>query len=128
VDLVIEVNSITDLETGEILSMPYSTTEIQEEEISLSRAVTLTHYAGAKYPSAEVGQEREKVLQFKVAFADLAQASRLEALIGRHVAIKAKNNELVTGVLGELRKLSSTFWVDYAGELAQADDPEEVAL
>ena len=128
VDLVIEVNSITDLETGEILSMPYSTTEIQEEEISLSRAVTLTHYAGADYPSAEIGRSRSKTMQFEAAFADLSQARRLEALIGRHVALKTKNAEIVTGILGELNKRSSAFWVDYTGELAQADDPEEVAL
>lgn len=128
VDLVIEVNSITDLETGEILSMPYSTTEIQEEKINLSRAVTLTHYAGAAYPAAEIGPEREKVLQFEAAFTDLAQGRRLEALIGRHVALKTKNTEIVTGILGELNKLSSVFWVDYTGELSQADDREEVAL
>lgn len=128
VDLTVEVNSITDLDTGKMLELPYSTTQIREEQITISREVTMTHFAGAAYPSAEIGEGRDRAISFEAAFRDLSQARALEALVGRLVCLKAKNNESVTGVLPGLSKASSEFWVAYTGELTQSDDAEEVEL
>lgn len=128
VDLTVEVNSITDLATGKTLKLPYSTTQIREEQITISREVTFTHFAGAAYPSAEIGEGRDRGMSFEAAFRDLSQARELEALVGRLVCLKAKNNESVTGVLPSLAKVSSEFWVDYTGEVTQIDDAEEVEL
>lgn len=128
VTLTVETASITDLETGEILPLPYSTTQIREEKINLSRQVELTHFGGAAYPSAEIGAERDKVMSFEAAFSDLVQAARLEALVGCLVCLKAKNNEMVIGVLPALEKTSSVFWIDYRAEITQVEETEGVEL
>ncbi len=128
VTLTVEINSVTDLLTGERLDMPYSTTQIQEEQITISHAVELTHFAGAAYPIAEVGEARDRAVEFEAAFLHQTEGKRLEALVGRLVCLKSKNNESVVGVLRQLKKTSSVFWIDYVGEVSQVDDREEVEL
>ena len=121
-------NSITDLDTGDVLELPYSITQIREEQISFAHEVSVTHVSGAAYPFAEIAQWKDKSLQFEAAFDVLENAKRLEAMVGHLVCIKAKNNESVIGVLPSLRKTSSAFWVDYTGTIEQIDRTEEVEL
>lgn len=126
--LEVEVNSITDMETGERLDMPYSTTQIQEERIRLERSMTLSHFTGADWPTAEISRYRDKSTSFEAAFRDLGEAARLEALLGRLVCLKTKNGESVTGVIAALQKVSSAFWVDYTAQVFRTEHREEVAL
>ena len=128
VTLTVEVNSLTDVETGERLDMPYSTTQIQEERIRLERSMTLSHFTGADWPTAEISRYRDKSTSFEAAFRDLGEAARLEALLGRLVCLKTKNGESVTGVIAALQKVSSAFWVDYTAQVFRTEHREEVAL
>ena len=123
-----DYNTLTDLETGECLQMPYSTTQIQEERVSLERSVSMAHFTGADYPSAELTRYRDKSTSFEAAFRDLAQAARLEALLGRLVCLKGKNGESCAGIISALQKVSSAFWVDYTATISQVDVSEEVEL
>ena len=128
VTLTVDVNSITDLETGERLDLPYSTMQIQDERIRLERTVAVTHFTGADWPSAEISRYRDKSAYFEAAFRDLAQAARLEALLGRLVCLKAKNGESCTGIISALQKTSSAFWVDYTATVIRLETGEEAAL
>lgn len=128
VTLTVDCNTLTDLETGECLQMPYSTTQIQEERVSLERSVSMAHFTGADYPSAELTRYRDKSTSFEAAFRDLAQAARLEALLGRLVCLKSKNGESCTGIIPALQKVSSAFWVDYTATISKVDVSEEVEL
>lgn len=126
--LEVEVNSLTDMETGERLDMPYSTTQIQEERIRLERSMTLSHFTGADWPTAEISRYRDKSTSFEAAFRDLGEAARLEALLGRLVCLKSKNGESCTGIISALQKVSSAFWVDYTAQVFRTEHREEVAL
>lgn len=128
VRLEVETASITDLETGERLELPYSVEQLREEQITVSRDATVTHFAGAVWPSAEVSIYRDRVMAFEAAFADIRQGKRLEAMEGHLVVLKARNEQMVVGILPQLEIRSNEYWIDYQGEIRQLDDREEVAL
>ena len=128
VTLTVETNSITDLDTGDTLPLRYSTAQIQEEQIERSRELTLTHLGASAWPTAELGKSLDKSIALEAAFSSLADARRLEAMVGHLVCVKCKNDEIVVGVLPGYSKISSAFWVDYNIEIRQTDDEEAVEL
>lgn len=128
VDLKMESNAITDLDTGETLSLRYSTADIQEEQIKRTREIALTHLGASPWPTAEIGKSQDKIITLEAAFSDLAEARKLDAMLGHLVCVKCKNDEIVVGVLPGYNKVSSAFWVNYQIEVHQTDDDEEVEL
>lgn len=126
--LEISVNSITDLETGDTLELPYSTSQIREERIDISHEVSTIHVSGADYPVAEVSKWKDKSLDLEAAFTEVGNCKRLEAMLGHLVCVKAKNEESCVGILPSLRKMSSAFWVMYSLSITQVKHFEEVEL
>ena len=126
--LEVDANSIADIDSGDVLELPFSITQIREEQIRFDRRVETFHVSGAEYPFSEISPWRDKSITFEAAFDKLENAKRLEAMVGHLVCVKAKNEESVVGVLPSLRKTSSAFWISYTATVEQIDRTEVVEL
>lgn len=111
------------LSGGPWRKLRWSDRENRELTLTRSREVRWTHYAGAKYPEADVGEAEDLVGSFDAAW--LAQnredADAFEALIGEEVVVKTPRGVVVVGVLAGYDRRDPRFYKSYSFEVRQDD-------
>lgn len=101
---------------GDWLALPYTTTDIREVSVSLSKSVTYQQFLGAPLPVGVVGEALSKSVQLSCAFPYRLQAdaAKLEALIGQLVCVKDPRGRRYLGILGSMSHVSSRFYLSYS--------------
>lgn len=78
------------------------------------RQHSLRHVSGAAWPVLELSPYEDISAGFDTAFLTGADAKRFEALRGRVVTIKTRDDTLVVGALTSIRKTVGDFYITYA--------------
>ena len=101
---------------GDWLALPYTTTDIREVTVSISKTVTYQQFLGASLPVGVVGEALSKSVQLSCAFPYRLQAdaAKLEALIGQLVCVKDPPGRRYLGILGSMSHVSSRFYLSYS--------------
>ena len=96
--------AIAPLEGGDFLSLKLSENSDREVRITEAREVEWTQYAGADYPSAEIGEGKSKAVALDVSalMSDEDFAKAFTALLGRDVIVKTPDGTVVIGPLESL--------------------------
>lgn len=123
--LSVAVNCLTIglLSGGPWQTLKWSDRENRELTLTRSREVRWTHYAGAKYPEADVGEAEDLVASFDAAWLaqNREQADAFEALLGEEVVVKTPRGVVVVGVLAGYDRRDPRFYKSYSFELRQED-------
>lgn len=109
VSLHVESPRLTALDGAWIVLDTY-TNPLPQTQISATRDVALTQYAGMDYPAAEVSRHRTRTYICNPAFADPAQAAAFEALLGRPVFVKDQYGTTMTGVMASVQRSVQRFY------------------
>lgn len=96
--------AIAPLEGGDFLSLKLSENSDREVRITEAREVEWTQYAGADYPSAEIGEGKSKAVALDVSalMSDEDFAKAFTALLGKDVIVKTPDGSVVIGPLEAL--------------------------
>ena len=96
--------AIAELSGGDFLALRLSENSDREVRITEAREVEWTQYAGADYPSAEIGEGKSKAVALDVSalISDQAFAKTFTALLGRDVIVKTPDGTVVIGPLESL--------------------------
>lgn len=96
--------AIAPLEGGGFLSLKLSENSDREVRITEAREVEWTQYAGADYPSAEIGEGKSKAVALDVSalMSDEDFARAFTALLGQDVIVKTPDGTVVIGPLESL--------------------------
>ena len=81
---------------------------------SYERTHSLRHVSGAAFPVLELAPYEDVSAGFDTAFLTGADAKRFEALRGKVVTIKTRDDTLVVGALTSVRKTVGDFYIAYA--------------
>lgn len=121
--------AIAPISGGDWLALPYTTTDIREVTVSISKTVTYQQFLGASLPVGVVGEALSKSVQLSCAFPYRLQAdaAKLEALIGQLVCVKDPRGRRYLGILGSMSHVSSRFYLSY-NLIITPVDCEEVEL
>lgn len=94
---------------------------------SVAQTVAYTHYSGRDWPVAEVSEYRDETYSVTVALTNAADQKNFEALLGREVCYK-RRNQAVIGLLDAYtaRHTRSKNIVEYACTIRRVDDEEDV--
>lgn len=84
------------------------------QNYTYDRQHSLRHVSGAAWPVLELSPFEDISAGFDTAFLTGADAKRFEALRGRVVTIKTRDNTLVVGALTSIRKTVGDFYITYA--------------
>lgn len=111
------------LSGGPWQTLKWSDRENREISLTRSREVRWTHYAGSKYPEADVGEAEDLVASFDAAWLakNREQADAFEALLGEEVVVKTPRGVVVVGVLAGYDRRDPRFYKSYSFELRQED-------
>ena len=97
---------------GDWIRLDMYTNPLPAAQITASREVTLTQYAGIDYPVAEVGPHRTRLYVCNPAFSDHAQAAAFEQLLGRPVFVKDQYGNSLYGVMTSVQRSSQRFYTE----------------
>ena len=97
---------------GSWIRLDMYTNPLPAVQITASRDVTLTQYAGIDYPVAEVGPHRTRLYVCNPAFSDHAQAAAFEQLLGRPVFVKDQYGNSLYGVMTSVQRSSQRFYTE----------------
>ncbi len=111
------------LSGGPWQTLKWSDRENRELSLTRSREVRWTHYAGSKYPEADVGEAEDLVASFDAAWLaqNRKQADAFEALLGEEVVVKTPRGVVVVGVLAGYDRRDPRFYKSYSFEVRQED-------
>ena len=92
---------IAPLEGGDFLALALSENMDRTTQVQLQQEVAWTQYAGAQYPTPEIGEARRKTISLDVSalMEDEAFAKAFGALVGQDVIVKTPDGEVVIGPL-----------------------------
>ena len=97
---------------GDWIRLDKYTNPLPAAQITASREVALTQYAGIAYPVAEVGPHRTRLYVCNPAFSDHAQAAAFEQLLGRPVFVKDQYGNSLYGVMTSVQRSSQRFYTE----------------
>lgn len=114
---------IAPLEGGDFIPLRLSASADRAQRFTLSHQVSHTHYSGAKFPAAEVGEHETLSASFDVAYrqTDRAAADAFEALVGQAVILKTPGGKTIVGVLEGFELDDPRFYKSYRCTLQQMD-------
>lgn len=104
VTIKIDCPAIAPLSGGDFLSLKLSVNAEREVRITEAREVAWTQYAGAEYPSAEIGEGKSKAVALDVSalMSDEDFAKAFTALLGQDVIVKTPDGTVAIGPLESL--------------------------
>lgn len=106
---------------GAWLSLRLSEFSNGEQSFSSSRAFTLRHVAGARYPILELAPFRDRQGSYNASFTDPAAVAAFEALLGRVVILKSRRGNVVIGLLAQLDKRETDFYTAFTFAIQQIE-------
>lgn len=128
VDVRPPVLTVSDLDTGIELRLPYSDSQHRQTGRTVSRQVELLQLSGAYYPVAVEVDSGTDVLSVTAALTDESQVRQLMALVGKLVCVKTPQGDLVIGYITSLPKQNDEFLNVFNFTVEQIDYDDEVSL
>lgn len=128
VSVMPETVMLSALGSGNWLFLRLSTAQHRTNTIKASRAFSLTHLSGRKFPEAELTEFCDRSISVSYATDDEAEKAALEALMGSPVCLKTPGGKMVIGILDTLSETESMFYSSYSFAVSQMRYPEEVDL
>lgn len=128
VSVMPETVMLSALGSGKWLFLRLSTAQHRTNTIKASRAFSLTHLSGRKFPEAELTEFCDRSISVSYATDDEAEKPALEALMGSPVCLKTPGGKMVIGILDTLSETESMFYSSYTFAVSQMHYPEEVDL
>lgn len=128
VSVMPETVMLSALGSGKWLFLRLSTAQHRTNTIKASRAFSLTHLSGRKFPEAELTEFCDRSISVSYATDDVAEKAALEALMGSPVCLKTPGGKMVIGILDTLSETESMFYSSYSFAVSQMHYPEEVDL
>lgn len=128
VSVMPETVMLSALGSGNWLFLRLSTAQHRTNTIKASRAFSLTHLSGRKFPEAELTEFCDRSISVSYATDDEAEKAALEALMGSPVCLKTPGGKMVIGILDTLSETESMFYSSYTFAVSQMHYPEEVDL
>lgn len=128
VSVMPETVMLSALGSGKWLFLRLSTAQHRTNTIKASRAFSLTHLSGRKFPEAELTEFCDRSISVSYATDDEAEKAALEALMGSPVCLKTPGGKMVIGILDTLSETESMFYSSYTFAVSQMHYPEGVDL
>lgn len=128
VSVMPETVMLSALGSGKWLFLKLSAAQHRTNTIKASRAFSLTHLSGRKFPEAELTEFCDRSISVSYATDDEAEKAALEALMGSPVCLKTPGGKMVIGILDTLSETESMFYSSYSFAVSQMHYPEEVDL
>ena len=128
VSVMPETVMLSALGSGKWLFLRLSTAQHRTNTIKASRAFSLTHLSGRKFPEAELTEFCDRSISVSYATDDEAEKTALEALMGSPVCLKTPGGKMVIGILDTLSETESMFYSSYSFAVSQMHYSEEVDL
>lgn len=128
VSVMPETVMLSALGSGKWLFLRLSAAQHRTNTIKASRAFSLTHLSGRKFPEAELTEFCDRSISVSYATDDEAEKAALEALMGSPVCLKTPGGKMVIGILDTLSETESMFYSSYSFAVSQMHYPEEVDL
>lgn len=128
VDVRPAVLTVSALETGIELRLPYSDSQHRQTGRTVSRQIELLQLSGAYYPVAVEVDSGTDVLSVTAALTDEGQVRQLMALVGKLVCVKTPQGDLVIGYITSLPKQNDDFLNVFNFTVEQIDYDDEVSL
>lgn len=128
VSVMPETVMLSALGSGKWLFLRLSTAQHRTNTIKASRAFSLTHLSGRKFPEAELTEFCDRSISVSYATDDVAEKAALETLMGSPVCLKTPGGKMVIGILDTLSETESMFYSSYNFAVSQMHYPEEVDL
>lgn len=128
VSVMPETVMLSALGSGKWLFLRLSTAQHRTNTIKASRAFSLTHLSGRKFPEAELTEFCDRSISVSYATDDETEKAALEALMGSPVCLKTPGGKMVIGILDTLSETESMFYSSYSFAINQMHYPEEVDL
>lgn len=128
VSVMPETVMLSALGSGKWLFLRLSTAQHRTNTIKASRAFSLTHLTGRKFPEAELTEFCDRSISVSYATDDETEKAALEALMGSPVCLKTPGGKMVIGILDTLSETESMFYSSYSFAVSQMHYPEEVDL
>ena len=121
--------TLIDLDTGDVLPIPYSASTHRTTGRNLSRGVQSVQLAGRRYPTIERSMHYAETISVACAFREAEDCAALEALVGKMVAVKTPESKMVSGCLSVLAATADGgFYTTYQFDVEQADVEEVVDI
>jgi hypothetical protein len=121
--------TLIDLDTGDVLPLPYSANTHRTTGRNLSRGVQSVQLAGRRYPTIERSMHYAETISVACAFREAEDCAALEALVGKMVAVKTPEGKMVSGCLSVLAATADGgFYTSYQFDVEQADVEEVVDI
>lgn len=121
--------TLIDLDSGDVLPLPYSASTHRTTGRNLSRGVQSVQLAGRRYPTIERSMHYAETISVACAFREAEDCAALEALVGKMVAVKTPEGKMVNGCLSVLAATADGgFYTTYQFDVEQADVEEVVDI
>lgn len=121
--------TLIDLDSGDVLPLPYSASTHRTTGRNLSRGVQSVQLAGRRYPTIERSMHYAETISVACAFREAEDCAALEALVGKMVAVKTPESKMVSGCLSVLAATADGgFYTTYQFDVEQADVEEVVDI
>ena len=121
--------TLIDLDTGDVLPLPYSASTHRTTGRNLSRGVQSVQLAGRRYPTIERSMHYAETISVACAFREAEDCAALEALVGKMVTVKTPEGKMVSGCLSVLAATADGgFYTTYQFDVEQADVEEVVDI
>nr|DAE12396.1 MAG TPA: Oligo alginate lyase [Siphoviridae sp. ctR5S1] len=121
--------TLIDLDSGDVLPLPYSASTHRTTGRNLSRGVQSVQLAGRRYPTIERSMHYAETISVACAFREAEDCAALEALVGKMVTVKTPEGKMVSGCLSVLAATADGgFYTTYQFDVEQADVEEVVDI
>lgn len=121
--------TLIDLDSGDVLPLPYSASTHRTTGRSMSRGVQSVQLAGRRYPTIERSMHYAETISVACAFREAEDCAALEALVGQMVTVKTPEGKMVSGCLSVLAATEDGgFYTTYQFDVEQADVEEVVDI
>lgn len=106
---------------GAWISLRLSDDSKREQTFSWSRGNSLNHIHGETFPSLDLSPYEDLTGSYDCAFRSTAAAAAFEALRGKIVVLKSRNDHVLVGGLVQLKRKDNAFYISYTFSLQQTD-------
>ena len=120
-ELSTDDSQIAAITGGAWLSLRLSEFSNGEQSFSSSRAFTLRHVAGARYPILELAPFYDRQGSYNASFTDPAAVAAFETLLGRVAILKSRRGNVVIGLLAQLDKRETDFYTAFTFAIQQIE-------
>lgn len=128
VDVRPEALTVSDLDTGAVLRLPYSDSQHRQTGRTLSRQIELLQLSGAYYPVAVEVDAGTDALSVTAALTDESQVLQLMTLVGKLVCVKTPQGDMVIGYITSLPRQFDEFMHVFNFTVERIDYDDEVTL